>query len=48
MGAEFISEAVRPVGGTFDAAGMARGEPGLPQRFVWRGREYAVMALRDV
>ena len=42
---EFISEAITPVPGTFDPAGMTRGEPGLPQRFVWRGEEYAVAAV---
>jgi len=39
---EFISESIRPVPGTADAAAMARGEPGLPARFLWRDREVAV------
>ena len=34
---EFVSEAIQPVVGTTDTAGMARGGPGLPRRFVWRG-----------
>lgn len=38
----FISEAIEPVGETFDASRMATGEPGLPRRFRWRGREYEV------
>jgi len=38
----FISEPITPVPGTFDTAAMARGEPGLPSRFRWRGREYEV------
>ena len=42
MGAEFISEPIEPVPGTFDTAAMTRGEPGLPGRFVWRDKEYAV------
>jgi phosphoribosylglycinamide formyltransferase-1 len=39
-----ISEAVRPVPESLAAPG-APGEPGLPMRFVWRGREYAVAAV---
>lgn len=40
--AELISEAITPDPGTFDAAAMARGEPGLPTGFTWRGRHYAI------
>jgi hypothetical protein len=39
---ELICEPIRPVGASFDPAGMVRGEPGLPQRFTWRDTEYAV------
>lgn len=39
---ELISEAIEPAAGTFDAAAMARGEPGLPTAFTWRDRSYAV------
>lgn len=39
---EFVSELIRPVKGTFDIAAMARGKPGLPGRFIWREKEYAV------
>ena len=42
MGEEFVSESIQPVAGTFDAAGMTRGEPGVPGRFVWREQEYAI------
>ncbi|MHC4227822.1 MAG: DUF6504 family protein [Planctomycetota bacterium] len=42
MSEEFVSELIKPVAGTFDTAGMTRGEPGLPGRFVWRQQEYAV------
>ena len=38
----FISEAIKPVAGTFDTAAMAIGEPGLPTRFIWRDREYTI------
>jgi hypothetical protein len=44
---EFISEPVVPVGGLFDAAAMASGEPGLPAQFVWRGDTYAVARVLD-
>ena len=42
MDQQFVSEAVTPVRGTMDAAAMARGEPGLPGRYVWHGNEYAL------
>ena len=42
MPRQFIGERVAPAAGTFDTRAMARGEPGLPAAFTWRGREYAV------
>ena len=47
MPSSFISEPITPVKGTFDPAGMARGEPGLPQRFRWRKKEYAVAEVLE-
>ena len=43
----FVGEAVTPVAGTFDTTGTSRGEPALPQRFLWRGREYAVAEVLE-
>ena len=43
----FIGEPVVPKPGTFDMAAMARGEPGLPRVFSWRGTEYRVAALME-
>ena len=42
---EFVSEPITPVPGTADPRPMARGEAGLPSRFVWRGREYRVARI---
>ena len=44
-GEEFVSEPVEPKPGSFDAAAMSRGEPGLPKEFTWRGTRYAVARL---
>lgn len=44
---EFVSEAIKPVEGTFDTAGMVCGEPGLPGRFLWRGKEYEVAEVLE-
>lgn len=41
--AEFVGESIMPHGGTFDTSRMARGEPGLPTGFVWRGRSVDVV-----
>lgn len=35
----FVSEPIAPLRGTFDTAAIARGEPGLPEGFTWRGTE---------
>lgn len=44
---QFVSEAIEPVPGTMSLDAMARGEPGLPQRFRWRGTEHAVERVLD-
>ena len=47
MSDSFISEPIQPVKGTFDSAGMSRGEPGVPLEFRWRKRLYAVSDVLD-
>ena len=42
---DFVCEAITPVAGTADVAGMARGEPGLPTLFTWRGRECRIAGV---
>jgi hypothetical protein len=42
----FISEPVEPVAGTSDTVAMARGEPGLPKQFRWRGRTCTIQTVR--
>ncbi|MHC5111714.1 MAG: DUF6504 family protein [Planctomycetota bacterium] len=41
---ELISEPIAPEGDRSTAA-MGRGEPGLPQAFVWRDRAYGVIKV---
>jgi hypothetical protein len=43
----FIGEPIVPKPGTFDAAAMATGAPGLPRVFTWRGEEYEVAAVLE-
>ncbi len=38
----FVSEAIRPVKGSYDTARMSSGEPGLPREFDWRKKRYKV------
>jgi phosphoribosylglycinamide formyltransferase-1 len=38
MPERFISEPITPLTETADTSRMATGEPGLPMKFVWRGR----------
>jgi phosphoribosylglycinamide formyltransferase-1 len=40
-----ISEAIKPITETADTSRMAIGEPGLPHKFVWRGRTITVAAV---
>jgi len=47
MLASFISETIVPVEASFDTAGMARGEPGLPQKFRWRKKEFIVTEVLE-
>lgn len=44
---DFVSERIAPDAGTFDAAAMAKGQPGLPSGFTWRDRHYEVRALLE-
>ena len=46
MPEQFISEAIRPAGDSFEAARMATGAPGLPPAFVWRGRTFEISQVR--
>jgi hypothetical protein len=43
----FISEQIVPVDASFDTTGMAQGEPGLPQKFRWRKREFIVAEVLE-
>jgi phosphoribosylglycinamide formyltransferase-1 len=45
MSERFVSEAIKPVTATYDAARMATGEPGLPRAFLWRGRTVEVVTV---
>jgi hypothetical protein len=40
--AHTVLEPIVPEPGSFDARTMARGEPGVPRRFAWRGATYEV------
>ena len=42
MPKRFVCEPIKPIPGTADTGAMVRGEPGLPRRFTWRGKEYSV------
>ena len=45
MHERFVSEPIKPVTETADTSRMAIGEPGLPRKFVWRGRTITVQAV---
>ncbi len=45
MPERFISEPIKPLTETADTSRMAIGEPGLPQKFVWRGRTITITAV---
>ncbi len=41
----FVSEPLEPVAVTIDPSGMAKGEPGLPGEFSWRGQPLRVATV---
>ena len=41
----FISEPIEPDRDTFDTERAARGEPGLPRQFTWRGEGYRIAKI---
>jgi hypothetical protein len=47
MRTSFISEPITPVEASFDTAGMSRGEPGVPMKFRWRKKSYAVAEILE-
>ena len=47
MKKHFIGEPIQPVAGTMDTRRMARGEPGLPRKFIWRGEEREVAEVLE-
>lgn len=47
MSSSFVSEPLVPLEASFDTRGMARGEPGLPQKFRWRKKEFVVAAVLE-
>jgi hypothetical protein len=42
-----VLEPIRPHAQAFQARAMARGEPGVPAKFDWRGRTYAVLEVLE-
>jgi phosphoribosylglycinamide formyltransferase-1 len=42
-----ISESIVPAAGSFNAAAMASGIPGVPMEFRWRGDDYRVTKILD-
>jgi phosphoribosylglycinamide formyltransferase-1 len=47
MPSSFISEPILPVEASFDTGGMAMGGPGLPQKFLWREKEFVVAEVLE-
>ena len=42
---EFICEPLTPVAGTGDTIAMSKAEPGVPERFFWRGGEWRTLGI---
>jgi len=47
MKKQFVGERIDPVAEAMDTRRMARGEPGLPRRFRWRGEEHEVAQVLE-
>lgn len=46
--AKLISEGIEPLGDQFDTSAMSQGEPGLPERFSWRGESFRIVSCKSV
>ena len=44
---ELVSEPITPHAGTFDAAAMGTGGPGLPTGFNWRDESYDIVDVQS-
>lgn len=44
---QLISEPITPIGAGADTTSMARGEPGLPHGFTWRGESARIVRLLE-
>jgi hypothetical protein len=44
---ELVSEPITPHAGTFDAAAMGTGGPGLPTGFTWRDESYEIVDIQS-
>lgn len=42
---KFISEPITPLDASFNTSSMVAAAPGLPMRFTWRKKEYAVAEI---
>lgn len=45
MKESFVGDPITPADKSFSTASMAAGEPGLPQAFIWQGREVPVLEV---
>ena len=43
----FVSEPITPLDASFDTRLMAQGQPGLPHKFRWRQREFALAQILE-
>jgi len=43
----FVGEPIEPMEGTFRLSEAAIGEPGLPQSFSWRDRQFVIVAVLE-
>jgi len=44
-GETFIGEAITPEETSFSVESMAKGQPGLPKEFSWKGQRFSVLAV---
>jgi len=43
----FVGAPIVPASRSFAAQAMAAGKPGLPEAFIWKGREYGVVQVLE-
>jgi phosphoribosylglycinamide formyltransferase-1 len=44
---QFVGEGIIPEDASFSTSAMAMGQPGLPQKFTWKGKSFVILGVLE-